>query len=52
MASDIFLSEEYGWTAFGIFKWMIEFLLGSVTDKTTREHLRTVVAANLGVGHA
>ncbi|MFB9238470.1 hypothetical protein ACFFWC_23565 [Plantactinospora siamensis] len=49
MASTIFVSDEYGWTAsWGLFEWVIEFLLGTVGDEPTRQELRQVMEHNLG----
>ncbi|MEU7769387.1 hypothetical protein AB0B25_30475 [Nocardia sp. NPDC049190] len=49
MAKDIFISQEYGWTAqFGLFEWAVEFLHGSITDQETKTWLKTVLDENLG----
>ena len=49
MADTIFLSDEYGWTAsFGLFEWVLEFLLERVTDEETERELRSVLDHHLG----
>ncbi|WP_433508556.1 hypothetical protein ACQP2T_31640 [Nonomuraea sp. CA-143628] len=49
MASDIFISDEYAWTASsGLFEWVVQVLLESVDDAATKEHLELVLSANLG----
>ncbi|MBE1593647.1 hypothetical protein ACFPOI_23530 [Nonomuraea angiospora] len=49
MANDIFVSDEYAWTAsFGVFEWVVGFLLEAVEDAATREHLELVLSAGLG----
>ena len=40
MSRDIFLSDEYGWSATsGLFDWVVEFLLETVDDLQVREQL-------------
>ncbi|MEU6789246.1 hypothetical protein ABZ912_59560 [Nonomuraea angiospora] len=49
MANDIFVSDEYAWTAsFGVFEWVVEFLLETIEDAATKEHLSLVLSASLG----
>ncbi|MEV6041829.1 hypothetical protein AB0L65_62760 [Nonomuraea sp. NPDC052116] len=49
MANDIFVSDEYAWTAsFGVFEWVVEFLLEAIEDAATEEHLSLVLSAGLG----
>jgi hypothetical protein len=49
MADSIFLSDEYGWTAsFGLFEWVLKFLLEHVSDPATRQELQTVHDLHLG----
>jgi hypothetical protein len=50
MAGDIIVSDEYAWTAsFGLFDWVLEFLVASIDDDATKEELRQVLDAHLGV---
>ena len=49
MADTLFLSDEYGWTAsFGLYNWVLEFLLERVSDPATRQELQTVHDTELG----
>ncbi|MEU7835514.1 MULTISPECIES: hypothetical protein [unclassified Nonomuraea] len=49
MASDIFVSDEYAWTASsGPFEWVVAFLLESIEDAATKEQLELVLSAPLG----
>jgi hypothetical protein len=48
MAKTIILSDEYSWTAsFGLFEWVLEFLLNTVSDSTTKKELQERLDHNL-----
>lgn len=49
MADTLLLSDEYSWTAsFGLYTWVLEFLLERVSDPATRQKLQSVHDYQLG----
>ncbi|MDX6332283.1 MAG: hypothetical protein QOI83_4666 [Streptomycetaceae bacterium] len=48
MTKSIWLSDEQHWSAqFGLFEWVVEFLMEAVDDPPTREHFQEVIDHNL-----
>jgi hypothetical protein len=49
MASTVFISDEYAWTASsGLFEWVLEYLLKNVNDVATKESIQQVVQHQFG----
>ena len=50
MSKAVVLSDKYSWSAsWGVFDWLVGFLLREVDDPNTRQHLQDVREYNLTV---